>query len=110
MSIAWPALLRLHGEAELTAFHDQAAWEREMHTTHYLPEDALIDAEGNLYTIQSPSALPIATGQRISLAEVVALVQAHAAQRGDCCVAKFSAASIRDAIEAVSEELCPIRR
>ena len=111
MSVAWPALLRLTGEAELLVVHDRVQWESDphLHAAHYLPTDVLIDAEGKIHGLQREPdgrVVPQITGKTAALAEVIADVQAHAAQAGSCCVAKFSAASIREAIMAVDDGRC----
>lgn len=111
MGIAWPALLRLTGEAELLVVRDQAQWDGDphLHAAHYLPTDVLIDAEGGIHGLRREAHGRVAlqpTGHTVTLAEVVAAVQAHAAQAGSCCVAKFSAASIREAIMAVDDGRC----
>lgn len=111
MSIAWPALLRLTGEAELLVVHDQAQWDGDphLHAAHYLPTDVLIDAEGAIHRLRRETHGPVAlqsTGHSATLAEVIADVQAHAAQAGSCCVAKFSATTIREAIAAVEDGRC----
>lgn len=109
MTIAWPALLRFTGAAELLVVHDQAQWDYDphLHAAYYLPTDVLIDAEGKIYDLQCRArqrVVPHATGNTATLVEVIAAVQAHAAQAGFCCVAKFSAASIREAITAVADD------
>jgi hypothetical protein len=111
MSVAWPALLRLTGEAELLVVQDQAQWDGDphLHAVHYLPTDVLIDAAGVIHGLRRETHGRIAlqpTGQMVTLAQVIADVQAHAAQAGSCCVAKFSAASIREAIAAVEDGRC----
>lgn len=111
MEVVWPALLRLTGEAELLVVHDAHGWNSDphLHAAHYLPSDMLLDAEGRLYTLERQAdgrIHPAATGATASLEEVIATVQAHAAQMGACCVAKFSAATIREAIAAVEDGRC----
>lgn len=111
MSIAWPALLRLSGEAELQVVQNQAEWDADphLHAAHYLADDILIDAEGHIHALQPQTnrrVLPVATGEVASLQEVIAYVQAHSAQMGACCVAKFSASTIREAIASVTQRHC----
>lgn len=111
MEIMWPALLRLSGEAELQVVHDALQWDSDphLHAAHYLPSDALIDAEGRIYMLERTMegrASPVFTGEHASLETVVAAIQAHAAQSGSCCAAKFSAATIREAIAAVEDSRC----
>jgi hypothetical protein len=111
MEIVWPALLRLSGEAELQVVHDAMQWSSDphLHGAHYLPSDTLIDAEGRVYALDCKTegrVSPVFTGEKASLETVVTAVQAHAAQMGSCCVAKFSVSSIREAIDAVEDGRC----
>jgi predicted NAD/FAD-binding protein len=107
--ITWPAMLRLTGEAELAYLHDQADWDMHAHGSHYLATDVLIDAAGAIYTLErgtDGNIRPQATGKSAALDEVVDAVRGHAAQLGSCCVAKFSASSIPEAIAAVRSFHC----
>jgi hypothetical protein len=108
-SITWPAMLRLTGEAELAYLHDPADWERHVHGSNYLATDVLIDASGAIYTLErgtDGNLRPQATEKSATLDEIVDAVRAHAAQMGSCCVAKFSATSIPEAIAAVRSFHC----
>jgi hypothetical protein len=91
--------------------HDQSQWEGDshLHLAHYLPTDALIDADGKIHSLQREAngrVVPQPTRHTVTLAEAITAVQAHAAQAGSCCVAKFSADSIREAIMAVEDGRC----
>ena len=105
--ITWPAIIKYAGEAELAYVKDQAAWEADahLHGFRYEKADMLIDVCGEIYSLSNVangSVRPEPTGKFTQLEEVIELVRAHAAQQGSCCVAKFYAASIREAIGAVS--------
>jgi len=102
-------MLRLTGEAELAYLHDQADWDMHAHGSHYLTSDYLIDASGAIYSLKRGAGGDVqlqATGKSATLDEVVNAVRAHAAQSGSCCVAKFSASSIPEAIAAVRSFHC----
>jgi len=102
----WPALIRVEGDPELVFVRDRLAWQGESgrHVASFGDNDRLIDSTGRLFK-------PIArasgeTGlqaleEKLSLAEVLGLVKAHAAQAGSCCVAKLWAPTIRDAFQIV---------
>lgn len=111
MEIVWPALLRLSGDAELQVVRDALQWESDphLHAAHYLPADTLIDVEGHVYALDRKTegrVSPVFTGEKVLLETVIAAVQAHAAQMGSCCVAKFSASTIGEAIAAVEDGRC----
>ena len=105
--VIWPAIIHYHGQGELTFIANQASWENGeyLQAIHYHASDALIDAEGSLYQI-----LNIASGEvslqrlnkKASLQEVIGMIRAHAAELGACCVAKFSATSIHEAINSIA--------
>lgn len=101
--IVWPAVIMHAGHAELTYVHDAAQWqtERQLHGHFYATEDRLIDALGRRYRLSRrhrDRATPQNDGTHLSLPEVITLIRAHAAQMNHCCVTKFSAQSIREAI------------
>lgn len=111
MDIAWPAFLHLTGDAELQVVHDRNMWEQDphLHAAHYLPTDVLIDSAGNRYALKRLSGKQVTletTGQAATLQEVIHLIRAHEEQQGSCCVAKFLAPSIRDAIAALDSRHC----
>lgn len=107
-SIDWPAIIRYAGQAELAFVADQAAWnsDPDLHGARYEPDDVLIDSGGAIHSLPSFAQglpQPVSTGRQAALEEVIELVRAHAAQAGACCVAKFHAASIREAVRAVGD-------
>jgi hypothetical protein len=105
--ITWPAIIKYSGDAELAYIGTQAEWDADAHLHGFRVEqtDVLIDSNGEIYalsTVVNGTVLPEPTGKLASLEQVVELVRAHASQLGSCCVAKFSASSVREALRSVS--------
>src|SRR5450830_1231056 len=105
--LIWPAIIHYHGQAELAFIADQLAWEKGQYlqAVRYHPSDALIDAEGCLYQILTNADGSVSLqrlNEKASLQEVIEMIRAHAAELGACCVAKFSATSIQDAINTMA--------
>lgn len=105
--ILWPAVLKYDGDAELAFIGSQAEWETDaaLHRFWFKATDVLIDSAGLCYSLsEQSSGLTIPKPKDvISLDAIIDLVRAHASQSGACCVSKFSAASIREAILAVED-------
>jgi hypothetical protein len=105
--ITWPAIIKYAGQAELAYVKDQAEWDADAHLYgfRYEKADVLIASNGEIYTLSNAangSMRPAPTGKFASLEEVIEMVRAHASQMDSCCVAKFSASSIQEAVCAVS--------
>jgi hypothetical protein len=106
-SIAWPAIIKYAGQAELAYVKDQAAWDADALLYGFRNEkaDVLIDSNGEIYTlsnVMNGSVRPEPACEVVLLEEVIEMVRAHAAQMGACCVSKFYASSIYEAVCAVS--------
>lgn len=105
-SIAWPAIIHYAGQDELAFVGDQVDWDKDptRHRFQYRDTDRLIDADGRIYNLRhaNGTALPVPTGRHASLHEVVDLVRTHAARTGTCCISKYFAPTIREAILAVA--------
>ncbi|CAG0949851.1 hypothetical protein MTYP_00128 [Methylophilaceae bacterium] len=103
--IHWPAVIHFTGHAELAYVGSQAQWDADghLHASGYRPADRLIDSSGRIWSLGRghPHAIPQFSGETASLDTLIALVRAHAAQSGECCVAKLSAASVAEAIRMV---------
>lgn len=104
--INWPAILKYAGEAELVFIADQTAWNKEadVHNANYVPDDMLIDSQGFIHSLANHKENLItleATEGSLSLAEVIEMVKAHLSELGSCCVSKFYAPSIQQAIAMV---------
>ena len=105
VSIAWPAIIHYTGQDELAFVADQAHWDHDpaWHRFQYRETDQLIDADGRICRLRNANgiALPVPTGRYASLHEIIDLVRMHAARTGDCCISKYFAPSIKEAILAV---------
>lgn len=103
----WPCVIQHADDAELIFVRDQTEWSetKDLHEVEYDKADRLIDASGRVYslTVRNHDLIkPEPSGETLSLAEVLGLVKAHAAQQGSCCVAKLYAPTIIDAFEMVA--------
>lgn len=103
----WPCIIRHSGDAELVYVGSQAEWDGDVdyHGCDFDETDCLIDASGDIYTLNKAGnsyVKPTASGNSISLVEILGLVKAHAAQKGSCCVAKLYAPTISDAFKIVA--------
>ncbi|WP_225907124.1 DUF4144 domain-containing protein [Methyloradius palustris] len=99
--------MHYHGQAELALIADQSTWEsgEYLQAIRYHASDALIDAEGSLYQILNTANGEVSLqrlNKKASLQAVIEMVRAHAAELGACCVAKFSATSIQEAISSIA--------
>lgn len=105
--IAWPALLHYAGQAELEYVADAYHWQRLSHGHHlrFHRDDRVIDSEGKCYRpVRHSDHVELLTmATHVTLTEAIALVRHHEAAGGQCCVAKFSAASIADCVAALKD-------
>lgn len=107
-SITWPAVIQYAGDAELFYIESEQAWSNDPGTRmhRFRNHDRLIDAAGRVFTLpgrHNGLTSPAATSETCELTEIVGMVRAHFAQMGACCVAKFSAGNIREALELIRE-------
>lgn len=103
-TIDWPSIIKLYADDELIFVRDVNAFENDetLRQTRLQKEDNLIDASGRVYRLSYTGSLTlIPTADRMSLDEVVELLRLHLSNHGSCCVAKFDANSIREAITSV---------
>jgi hypothetical protein len=97
----YPAILNMYGVDELILLQDEADWRGDLHLPTMLvtAQDRLIDSQGAQFSIAAyRSGELISTGEALSLAEVMTLIQRHAAQDGACCIEKINAKSIATAL------------
>jgi hypothetical protein len=102
--IQWPAIIKLHADDELIFVSDavQFASDAALQLTHVQAQDRLIDSSGAVYHISNRPTLELAsTGVMLSLDEVEDLLRSHLSNNGTCCVSKFYATSIREALVSV---------
>lgn len=104
-AVQWPAILKLHGADELIHIQDHEAWISDLHlqATHLTGDDYLIDTSGQRFDLpKARDGKFSASGDRLSLQQVIQLVRMHAAQDGACCVSKLHANSIEEAIGMIA--------
>lgn len=102
--IQWPAIIKLHADDELIFVPDAVQFVSDvvLHLTHVQAQDRLIDSSGAVYHISNRPALELApTGVMLSLDEVEELLRLHLSNNGTCCVSKFYAPSISEALFSV---------
>lgn len=102
--INWPAVLQYRGDNELVFIAEQSQWDNddELSGGRYDADDRLIDSTGRIFRLSDKDPKLLSTEQAISLDELVELIRLHMSEVGLCCVSKFSAASIAEAVAMVS--------
>lgn len=105
--INWPAIINLVDDDELTYIASDADWlaHPEWFAVEYDDEDVLIDSKGIVYRLDSMSnemVRPVKTDQVISLAQLVTLVQRHAAVNKTCCIEKIGFRNIEQGMAIVA--------
>jgi hypothetical protein len=99
----WPAIIHYQGDAELAFVPDRAAWENDadLHRLGFQEGDRMIDSDGEIFLMTGKPGRPAKirqTGQHADLDTLSELVRAHAAQVGNCCIAKFAVTSATEAV------------
>jgi hypothetical protein len=92
--INWPAVISVHGDDELIYIPSEIEWVNhpEWSAVNYDNEDILVDSRGRVYRIDDligGTVQPAATDQKISVTQLVTLVQRHAALNNACCIEKM---------------------
>ena len=108
-TVNWPAIIVFSGDDELLFIENaQAMMENpDMVATGYHPEDQLIDSQGTVFAIEDKNntVLLFATGQKVTVSHIDALVRRHLSNHGQVCVSKFTRDSIMQAFEIVKASL-----
>lgn len=102
--VHWPAVVKLKSDDELIFVLDAFQFDHyvTLNLLHTQPEDLLIDATGVEYRFDGKLTQQIhRTGRVLSLHEVIEILRRHLSSNGTCCVAKFYANSIREAMMSV---------
>lgn len=102
--VQWPAIIKLHADDELIFILDAAHFSSgaSLQLSHVKAQDILIDSSGAVYRINNGKTLGLVhTGLLLSLHEIMVLLRSHLSNDGNCCVSKFHAHSIREAIMSV---------
>lgn len=103
-SVQWPAIIKLHTDDELIFVTDAVQFDSDaaLQLTHVQAQDRLIDSSGAVYYISNRPALELApTGVMLSLDQMEDLLRLHLSNNGTCCLSKFFAPTIRDALLSV---------
>lgn len=103
-SVNWPAIVKLKSDDELIFVTDALQFDNyvTLNLLHTQPEDLLIDAVGVEYRFDIKLTQQIIRTERVlSLHEVLEILRRHLSSNGTCCVAKFYANSIREAMMSV---------
>lgn len=103
-AIKWPAIIKLDGDDELihVTDADQFIDDSALQQTHFREQDTLIDSSGSVYRISNINSLTLTpTNEWMTLEEIEKLLQLHLSNQGTCCVAKFHANSVNEAIRNV---------
>ena len=102
--ISWPAVLQYRGDNELVFIAGQLQWDSdtELSGGSYDADDRLIDSKGMVFRTSGQVQELLPVNQSVTLDEMIELVRFHMSEVGLCCVSKFSADSIEEAIVMVS--------
>jgi hypothetical protein len=105
--INWPAIIHYQGDDELCYVASEFEWERnpEWSATDFTEADVLIDSVGRVYRmadLQEGNERLLATGQIISVNDLLNLVQRHAAMNNTCCVEKIGFRTIDEAMAVIA--------
>ncbi|HEY9276852.1 MAG TPA: DUF4144 family protein [Methylotenera sp.] len=102
--VQWPAIIKLHADDELIFVSDAAQFTDDdtLQLTHIQAQDRLIDSSGAVYRISKGQSLELVSSDlSLSLHEVEVLLRLHLSNNGNCCVSKFHAHSIHEALTSV---------
>lgn len=102
--VQWPAIIKLHADDELIFVADAAQLisDDALKHMHVQEQDRLIDSNGAVYRISKAPTITLVKKDLVqSLDDVEGLLRLHLSNNGTCCVAKFYAPSIREAIMSV---------
>jgi hypothetical protein len=102
--VNFPAVIKLHADDELMLIANKFAFENDHNLTnmYFQPQDILIDSRGHVFNIQKAERLYLLKADDIlPLDEIIKLVKLHLSNHGACCISKFSADSIEDALNCL---------
>jgi len=105
--VKWPAVIRYHGDDELTCVGSAAEWKRDADSLiyHHRGNNDLIDSDGRVYSIvpaQQHGFIYVASDERVTLEDFIRLVRVHASSTHRCCIEKISFRSIAEGIALVA--------
>ncbi|OOF25153.1 DUF4144 family protein [Salinivibrio sp. IB872] len=97
----YPALLVWHGDDELSFASDPASL-KALSENVITEDDRLVDSQGVCWLSQDGGQHWQPSGQIMPLEQLVARVQAHYAQMGQCCLGKIQFKDRAAAIKSVA--------
>ena len=105
--INWPAIINVDGDDELTYVASHAQWinHPEWSAEEYAADDVMIDSAGRVYRLDNMingCVLPTATGQVISVNQLITLVQRHAVLNSACCIEKIGFRNIEEGLVIIA--------
>ena len=107
LTINWPAVIQLKSDDELIFVSDYEEFLSDTSIQNLLlqNEDRLIDSLGKVYLLGKSKSLEIIpTKSNLTLGQVQLILQRHLSSLGSCCIAKFNANSISEALGFVFRE------
>jgi hypothetical protein len=102
--VNFPAVIKLHADDELMLITNKFEFENDQNLSnmYFQPQDILIDKRGHVFNLHKAERLTLLkTDDILSLDEVIMLVKLHLSNHGACCISKFSAESIEDALHCL---------
>lgn len=102
--VHFPAVIKLHADDELMLVATSADFENnpDLGRMYFQPQDILIDKLGHVFKLCNAEQLTLtATSDVMQMDEIIKLIQLHLSNHGTCCVAKFSADTIEDALSCL---------
>lgn len=102
--VNFPAIIKLHLDNELILMTTMSDFEHNIDITHmhFQPDDKLIDKYGRIFKIDNTAQLTLtATSDFMPIGLVIELIQLHFSNDGACCVSKFSAQTIEEALNCL---------
>ncbi|OOE87589.1 DUF4144 family protein [Salinivibrio sharmensis] len=100
----YPALLIWHGDDELSFASDPASL-NALSENVITEDDRLVDSQGVCWLSQDGGQHWQPSGQIMPLEQLVARVQAHYAQQGQCCVSKIHFTDTVSAIHSLDKRI-----
>lgn len=103
--VHFPAIIKLHADDELILIADKSTFEntQNLKNMYFQPQDIVIDKRGHIFKIEQSQHLVLSkTCDVMQLEDIIKLIQLHLSNDQTCCVSKFSAHSIQDALEILA--------
>lgn len=98
----WPAVVRFDNSDELDVIEDDSSW--RSYANSVAGSCQLISSDGSVYLIVHDSNGSVVLENSdtiISVENAVNLARCHMAAQAHCCVSKFNASSVEEAIAAI---------